>query len=281
MKNLRGMMFLSLVFVATMYANQLEAWGGEGHQVVGALAIQQLSPEARAMLAEITGTEDLEEQANWCNWPDEYRATEEGSWTAPQHYINMVPGAMRYERIRDCPQGMCLTESITLYAAELADTTLPQDIRQQAFGRVCHFVGDIHQPLHAGFGHDRGGNLVKIVYKGEESDIHTYWDHLMIEAHAANWVDLYEQLKPSITEAVNGLRPGYEVEWTNESHELAVMKAYPGTLEINEDYAVKSWEMAQAQLLKGGSRLAQVLNAALAPAKKKPGCRHKHKTKSD
>ena len=256
-----------------MYGNQIEAWGGEGHQVVGALAIQQLTPEAKAMLVEITGTEDLEEQTRWCNWPDEFRATEEGGWTAPQHYINMVPGAMRYERIRDCPQGMCLTESITLYAGELADTALPRNIRQEAFGRVCHFVGDIHQPLHAGFGHDRGGNLVKILYEGEESDLHTYWDHLMIEAHSKDWFDLYQQLRPAITKPGDELHPCHEVEWTNESHELAVTKAYPGRLEINEDFAEQSWAMAQAQLLKAGSRLAQVLNAALSPAGKRTHCR--------
>lgn len=281
MKNYRGIMSFVVVTLATLYANQIQAWGGEGHQAVGALAIEQLSPAAKAVLVEIMGTGDLEELSSWCNWPDEFRSTEEGAWTAPQHYINMVPGAMRYDRIRDCPTGMCLTESIILYADELADTALPQDVRQRAFGRVCHFVGDIHQPLHAGFGHDRGGNLVKILYKGEESDIHSYWDHLMIEAHAANWLDLFNQLKQSITTPESDLRSGYEVEWTNESHELAVTRAYPGRLEINEDFARKSWEMAQAQLLKGGSRLAQVLNAALTQAEKKAGCALKHKAESD
>lgn len=274
-------MLFGVVFMATMHANPAQAWGGEGHQTIGALAIQQLTPEARALLAEITGTEDLEEQSSWCNWPDDYRETEEGSWTAPQHYINMVPGNMLYDRIRDCPQGMCLTESIKLYASQLADPELPRDVRQKAFGRVCHFVGDIHQPLHAGFGHDRGGNLVKILYQGEESDIHTYWDHLMIEAHATGWSDLYQQLLPLFSPPESGLKPGYEVEWTNESHELAVTRAYPGRLEINEEFAAESWHMAKAQMLKGGSRLAQVLNAALIPAVKEPECAEKQRASTD
>ena len=55
---------------------------------------------------------------------------------------------------------------------------------------LIHFVGDIHQPLHASEGvsrnhrqGDMGGNLVKIRMDGdfEGKNLHFYWDHLFYE----------------------------------------------------------------------------------------------------
>ena len=232
---------------------------------MGALAISQLTKPVKRTLLEIMATDNLEELAQWCNWPDAYRATDEGAWSEPLHYINMVPGASLYERQRDCPVGKCVTEAIGLYAEQLGNSELTDEKRREAYGFVCHFVGDLHQPLHAGFGHDRGGNDFDIRFNGEDMNLHRFWDHSLIEQRSESWSGLYEQLRersgpPS--------RPTWRkedvVSWTNESHEIASVYSYPQDPEITDDFADQSWVRAQDQLAKGGKRLALVLNTVLA-----------------
>jgi hypothetical protein len=47
---------------------------------------------------------------------------------------------------------------------------------------VLHFVGDIHQPLHAADNHDRGGNCVSLALGGPRNqNLHSYWDTGVIQ----------------------------------------------------------------------------------------------------
>ena len=253
---------LLLIFVAPGHAL---AWGADGHRVVGALAADYLDQSTGDSLQALFGTDDFDEIVEWCNWPDAYRATEEGAWSEPKHYINMVPGESVYDMKRDCPTGMCVTEAIGEYAAELGNLDLPIERRRQAYGWVCHLVGDLHQPLHAGFGHDRGGNDFAIRYKGEDTNLHSFWDSRLILEHSESWMALYDLLSDR-----SGANPSPDwtaaesANWTNESHAFAETKSYPKQAEITDRFANKSWCGIQRQLKKGGKRLAWVLNTVLA-----------------
>ena len=263
----------ALLFMTVMVFSPIQAfgWGAEGHRIVGGLALDQLNWEATNALIRIMGTDDRDELVEWCNWPDAYRASEEGEWSGPQHYINMVPGESEYDRERDCADNMCVTEAIKRYARELSDPKIDNEKRRQAFGRVCHFVGDLHQPLHAGFGHDRGGNEVAIQYKGEDTNLHTFWDHTMIEEHTDKWFSLYLELrKRPGTTSYDSWKERDLIGWTNESHAFAATKSYPENPVITEEFAGQSWVRAQDQLSKGGERLARGLNAILS--KNSAGC---------
>ena len=247
------------------------AWGPDGHRVVGALAIGQLSKPVKRTLLEIMATDELEELAEWCNWPDAYRASDEGAWSEPLHYINMVPGASMYERQRDCADGRCVTEAIGRYAAQLGNSELSMEQRREAYGFVCHFVGDLHQPLHAGFGHDRGGNDIDIQFDGEAMNLHHFWDHFLIETRSESWFALYKHLSEKSGPPPE---PAWQeedvVSWTNESHEFASVHSYPKDPEISAEFADQSWQRTQNQLAKGGKRLALVLNTVLAGNCAKP-----------
>lgn len=256
------------VLILLSIAQPAGAWGPEGHRVIGAIALDHVESRALAVLEEILGTDDRAEMVEWCNWPDEYRGTEEGNWSGPEHYINMVPGATEYERERDCPDGMCLTEAIGRYVGELGNPELGIEQRRRAFGRVCHFVGDMHQPLHAGFGHDRGGNEFAITYKGEPSDLHTLWDHLLIEKRTGSWFELYflARYRPAeVTEKRWNVSDA--IQWTNESHTIAAERAYPKDPEITAEFAGSTWSLILDRLSLGGARLGKALDSVLAEDK--------------
>jgi hypothetical protein len=260
------------VITVTFLSQQAWAWGPDGHRVVGALALDQLNKQTRQSLTEIMGSSEQATLVEWCNWPDLYRATDEGAWTTPKHYINMVPGASEYEMERDCADGMCVTESIGEYASKLTDKELAIEIRRQAFGWVCHLVGDLHQPLHAGFGHDRGGNDVAVEFNGESINLHWFWDGALISDRSSGWTDLYLSLSSrSQATAPSAWKAGLEASWTNESHAIADARSYPENPVITTGFADQSWELAQDQLNKGGIRLAGVLNTVLGKQ-----CHHSH-----
>jgi hypothetical protein len=118
----------TLLFFRTMFAltallpiQQTLAWGRVGHAVIGIAAVAALDPAPRAELLDIlpaTSAETLPgaiEEA--CFWPDTLRESAQWSWSAPQHYVNIPRSSDRYDRQRDCPDGLCVTAGILKYAA--------------------------------------------------------------------------------------------------------------------------------------------------------------------
>jgi hypothetical protein len=45
---------------------------------------------------------------------------------------------------------------------------------------LVHFVGDVHQPLHAGYAEDRGGNSYQLQAFMKGSNLHAVWDSGLI-----------------------------------------------------------------------------------------------------
>jgi hypothetical protein len=240
------------------------AWGHDGHSAIGVLAMTQLQAEARLELASVVDPQDEQAMVEACNWPDVIRETEKWEFTSPRHYINIPRGDFEYLQSRDCPDGQCATETIKHFARELANREIDKEQRWQAFAWLCHVVGDLHQPLHAGFADDRGGNNFDIVVRGEQMNLHGFWDHELIDQHAGNrqtLVGLLGRHRPVpegsgwLDEMVN--------DWTNESHELAKLQVYPKNTVIDDSYKQQSWDLAQQRLSQAAYHLAWIINTVL------------------
>ena len=246
------------------YSPESSAWGAVVHTAIGLLAIEQLQPAAQRELEYIAGPLDEQAMMEACNWPDTIRETPEWAWTAPRHYINIPRGESVYLESRDCPDQICNTEAIKDSAAELANRQAGKGQRWQAFAWLCHLVGDLHQPLHAGFADDRGGNDFEVVYKDEQMNLHTFWDHELIGLHAGSAQNLIQLLpKPPVILTAATWSPEMVNGWTNESHELAEQKVYPVSRNLNEAYVQQSWEIVQQRISIAASRLALIINSEL------------------
>jgi hypothetical protein len=255
------------------FSTQTIAWGPDGHNSVGILALNQLEPEARHVLESITSPAPLDEQAmiKACNWPDDVRETEEWAWSAPRHYVNIPHGDDFYLESRDCqerpqnpqhPVQQCATEAIKFYTTELANNQNTKEQRWQAFAWLCHLVGDLHQPLHAGFADDRGGNDFDVVFNGEQINLHSYWDHELISLNAGNWQNLVARLSiVPVADADTSWSAESVNDWTDESHQLAKQKAYPETRDIDDSFTQASWELVQQQVNLAAFRLALIINS--------------------
>ncbi len=261
--------FTLALILASLNPVTARAWGPEGHVQVGMLALQDLDPTASAWLQDVLGTNDEAAINKACNWPDQVRDTRGREWSTPQHYVNIPRSASHYDRQRDCPDGLCVTEAVKKYADQLGDPRLDNprpDRRKQweAFAWLCHLVGDLHQPLHAGYRDDRGGNYVKVSYRGEAINLHQFWDRTLIQEHLepdGDW-----QKPASAGDYLLTGKPWNPAEtdaWTDESHRLAGEAAYPPGEIIQTNFAEKSWLLIRQQWLKAGERLARILNAAV------------------
>lgn len=264
----RFFLCLTIALLALPAPRQSAAWGPLGHATIGEAAVQQLEPAARTELMEILAVETADELSTAvseaCFWPDTVRDTAEWSWSAPLHYVNIPRSADRYDRQRDCPDGLCVTEGVLKYAAELGRPGLDRVRRWQAFAWLCHLVADLHQPLHAGLRDDRGGNRVAITFRGERSNLHRFWDGLLAEerlADAQSRADAVEQAAALHLET--HWDPADVADWTTESHDLALARAYPPGSVIEADFADASWRIVQQQWRRAAGRLSVLLNEVL------------------
>jgi hypothetical protein len=258
-----------LLILASLNPVTARAWGPDGHVQIGMLAVRNLDPTARAWLQDVLGTIDVPAIDKACNWPDQIRDTRGWEWSGPQHYVNIPRSASHYDRERDCPDGLCVTEAIKKYAGQLGDSRLDDsqiDGRKQweAFAWLCHLVGDLHQPLHAGYRDDRGGNYVEVNYMGEAMNLHQFWDRAVIREYLGP--DGAWQQSPLSGDSLLTGKPWNPVEanaWTDQSHLLAGEAAYPPGAIIHPDFAARSWLLIREQWTRAGQRLARILNAVV------------------
>jgi len=226
--------------------------------------LPMLDDSARAAVVEILGGDSDKAFGEACNWPDTVRETPQWEWSARMNYVNIPRSARHYQRERDCPDGMCVTEAILKYANELSRPELDTKRHWQAFAWLCHLTGDLHQPLHAGYRDDRGGNEVDVEYQGKPYNLHQFWDSVIIRERlgsGASWTRPYAG--SSWNQAPATWSPQDTVSWTDESHALAADFAYPPGRVIDEQFADQSWLIIRQQWQKASQRLAQILNATV------------------
>ncbi len=247
-----------LLLLALLLAAPAAAWGPTGHRITGDLAERYLSPRARAGLQEILGTESLEEASTW---PDHMRSAPGLFWrvtASPWHYVTVPDG----RRWRDQPppaEGDALT-ALQRFAATIRDPQAPLPERQLALRFAIHIVGDLSQPLHVGRPGDRGGNDVKVRFFGRETNLHAVWDGDLIDHERlafSEWAArLHRRLTPEQLRAWSDPDPE---QWVDDG--VAVRGAlYPPGPDLSWDYVRVHRATLDAQLAKGGLRLAAWLN---------------------
>ncbi len=244
-------------------ATPAQAWGMRGHGVIGVLAVERLQPATREALSQVIGATDFDAVVGACYWSDIWRDIGDGQETAPWHYVNIDPEAIAYSRRRDCPERQCVPEVINLQAAILGDPARSAGERRLAFKHLCHFTGDLHQPLHVGYADDEGGKRITVRYYGQPMTLHRYWDLGLIDHKTGSVGELAELLRKRPDQAPRGWSPLDTYGWTNESFALTRNFAYPPVRTIDEEFERRSWQVTLQQLDAGSGRLAAILESVL------------------
>jgi hypothetical protein len=259
--------FLAIALSFGAVTSPAHAWGPVGHRVTGAIAYENLSGVARANVKILLATEDLAEAATW---PDDMKSDPTDFWqktASPWHYVTVREGD-NYKGSDAPAEGDAMT-ALTRFTAALRDPKASPDDKRLALRFIVHIIGDLHQPLHAGGGNDRGGNDVKVNWFGRPTNLHSVWDSGMIEQRSLSYSELAGWLSRSIT-------PAQTVEWSNRDplvwlHEsIALRKTiYPTDANLSWDYAYQHRAEIDDRLKHAGVRIAAYLNWVFEPTEAK------------
>jgi hypothetical protein len=265
---MRFTVLLVVTGLAAMAApRDADAWGKSGHRIVGELAEARLDPKARAAVAELLAGEAEPTLAGVSVWADQVREeAPEYRWTVPLHWVNFESGACSYAAPVNCRDDLCVVAAIERFSEQLADTWLPLAVRRDALKFVVHFVGDVHQPLHAGFAADRGGNDFQISIQREGWNLHSVWDSLIIDSLKLEWPEYRARvdqipLTPEARAQASIARPP---TWAEESCQIVQRgDFYPPRHKITGKYLEAKRPLADQRLKLAGERLAALLNRVL------------------
>ncbi|WP_024512447.1 S1/P1 nuclease [Bradyrhizobium sp. ARR65] len=274
---------LACLIALTLPAQAL-AWGEEGHSIVAEIAQRRLDAASLAkiqvLLAAETPSVDhpAASLSSIASWADDYRASHPD--TAAWHFVNIPDDRSTYDPDADCRNGACVVDAIARFRTVLADCSKPAADRLEALKFLVHFVGDVHQPLHATDRwdaytgkDDQGGNLIPVMFFGQSTNLHAVWDTGLIMRTVYDWGAYVVRLETTWFPGrdLTGLSGGSPADWAADSHRLAHEVAYdiPDDGAIGARYFTKAQPVVDRQLALAGIRLARLLQEALAPT---PSC---------
>lgn len=257
--------------VATVAPSAALAWGKEGHRIIGAIAQQHLDVRAEAGVRQILGVETLAEASNW---PDFMRSDPSEFWqrtASPWHYVT-VPQDKTYAEVGAPPEGDAMT-ALKRFAAAVRDPNASLADKQLALRFIVHFVGDLHQPLHAGNGTDKGGNDVRVTFQGRSTNLHAVWDSALVDDEELSYTELTAWLSARLTfEQLTAWSTSDPLVWIGESAAIRDT-IYPQTTSLSYTYVFANKAIVEQRLSQGGIRLAAYLNQLFAPAESAPAVR--------
>ena len=258
---MRAGKILTALVLLMAWTSPASAWGPNGHRIVGLIAENHLTDEAREGVTALVGRASL---AQISTWADEIKSDPTWRHASPWHYINIAPG----QSLRSAPryQRGDVVEAIQRFEGVLRDPGSGRKEKVDALKFLVHLVGDIHQPLHAGYGSDRGGNDIRVRWFGESTDLHTVWDEHLVEYQRLSfteWVDFFGHAEPGEADA---WQRSTVWDWVRESRDmLPAVYDYGSTRSaktpyLGYSYIFKHIDGLNLRLLQAGVRLGGMLN---------------------
>lgn len=236
-------------------------WGLDGHRIVGEIAEKHLTAKARKNIQKILGNESIAMSSNWADFIKSNPAFDS---LDKSHYINFKSGMSRNDFDADLKNNkeQNAFNSIKFLSEQLMSGKLNDSLKVAYLKLLIHFVGDVHQPLHTGRPEDLGGNRIRVTWFDQNINIHQLWDSRLIEyqnlsyTEYVNWINhaTPDQKKKWMFEPMEN--------WLYESYVLAekIYAATPADAKLKYKYNYDFVEDMNLQLLKGGVRLAGLLN---------------------
>jgi hypothetical protein len=324
---MRKVLTTVLAFTALLlFAQPGYSWDGVGHMIIAQIAYDRLTPSARVQvdrLAAALNNDPLTQQlapdlrpyqpVTAAAWPDDIRSL--GAETrsfSPWHFIDLdaltqvpstkgtstIPGTPIADKTEIDAVKNYTNPASDVYAQILSQSSILRDKAQpfadraRALAFVEHFVGDIHQPLHAS-GRLLGGNRYRIDElpgadpTWEIKNLHSFWDNAyrysivndqivvnpLLQTPRQSAPDTGE-IKTLADQIVKNDLPTDSVilkqtdpaAWAVESNEIGTYFAFPSddSHTLSNAYIGQASLIAKERLALAGIRLGNLLNNLLS-----------------
>ena len=247
-----------------LFTSTALAWDPAGHMLVGQIAWELSSPKTRAAVTELVATLDNKfNEAQPYNfvtagcWMDDLRSLPKKQYLwSKWHYVDIAKDddGKNFE----LPEPPHVVWAIGENLKVLRDKDAQKDERAKALGQIIHWIGDVHQPLHATTWDDHGGNGYLIMgvpftdlWPGTKANLHSFWDkafrfdldvRLVVEQWQCPKTDarpkapgegvIADEAKKLMARFPKNSLPELATKsdaeaWAKESHILGCTKAYP------------------------------------------------------
>jgi hypothetical protein len=251
----------SLAFM--MSALVAGAWGQKGHDVTVYIAEQHLTPKARAAVDSLLQGRSM---VYWANWLDNASHTRDYAYTKTWHYKNIDEGE-RYEEAQANPAGDAVV-AIKQQVEILSDPTTTIDQAQLSLKILLHIMGDLHQPMHLGHATDLGGNRTAVKFFNNSTNLHSLWDTSLVDsAHKWSYTEWSQQIDRPATYNYDEIVAGTVDDWACQTLDIAtkVYRSFPKDYKASYNDIAYWTPTIEQQLLRGGLRLAHLLNQIFDP----------------
>lgn len=247
-----------MVLIATSFTLSASAWGPKGHDVVASVAENHLSKRALKRIEKVLDGESMVYVANWL---DNASHTHEYAYTKTWHYVNVEPSEGSYAGSQREPKGDVVT-AVNGIVERLKSGELRKEEERTELMMLIHLVGDMHCPMHAGHKSDRGGNGTQVKFFGKSKNLHSVWDSDIVEsAHRWSYTEWQKQIDRLNPKQCRAIVQGTPNDWIEECVTLAddVYRNSATGENLSYDYVAQYAPVVESQLLKGGLRLAALL----------------------
>lgn len=235
-------------------------WGQKGHDTVVFIAENHLTPTTKLAVDSLL---DGKSMVYYANWLDQASHTPEYAYSKTWHYKN-IDADQTFESAPILDSGDIVT-AIIEQTKVLSEDGREKNEKQLALKMIIHFLGDIHQPMHLGHASDLGGNKHYVKYFGKDSNLHSVWDSSLPEsAHKWSYTEWQQQIDRATDEVMSEIiLEGHPAKWAEETYEIGkkVYDVTPEGYKISYDYIAEWTPIIEQQFLRGGLRLADLLNS--------------------
>ena len=255
-----------LILVAVFCSISAYAWGPKGHDIVAAVAEQNLTKKTKKALNELLDGKSIVYYSSWMDniqnspyWENGYNQTK--TW----HYANVDKG-LTYQTMTKNEKGDVITalNKLTYELTENYDN-LTDSMRVDYVKMIVHMVGDLHCPMHAGRSTDRGGNDLKVKWFGKPTNLHSVFDSKIVESARAwshtEWAAHLDRVDKKFKKAaVQGTYEEWFAPTVKNAAELYEYVERMKSPNLSYQFVYDFSPMLEESLLLGGLRLAAVLN---------------------
>ena len=276
------------LLAALFVAAPAQAYWEYGHQTIARIAMANVTPKTRAAVDRLLAKTPLLDTPECpattiegaSTWADCVKSLKNPDGTprfgyAYNWHFQDVDVCRPFTLEEACKDGNCVSAQITRDVAILKDKHASEKDRAQALVFLIHFVGDLHQPLHAGDKEDKGGNDIAAtygVYSPKRFNLHSIWDGTLAERAITSGPSLIRRY-PAATR--RRIAAGNVTDWSRESWEVSRDYAYrtalhgdpcapsPKKITLSEQDIETLVPVARIEVERGGLRLAKLLDQAL------------------
>ena len=282
------LLLTTVTLALSTLATPVSAYWEYGHQTIAEIAMANVTPKTKAAVRRLLAktavldtptcpARTLEEASVWADCIKPLKGADGRSLYgyAYDWHFQDVEICQPFTLADACKDGNCVSAQIDRDVAILRDRRAGTKDRVQALVFLIHFVGDLHQPLHAGEKNDKGGNDVAAtygIYSPKRFNLHSIWDGPLAERAATSGPSLVHRFPAAVRAEVAA---GSVADWSRESWQVAHDSVYasalhgdpcapsPAHVTLTDTDIAALVPVARLEIERGGLRLAKELDRAL------------------